>query len=266
MVRLTKPFKRFALAGALLFGCLPGVAQAKWIKATVSGTKVLANEVIDGVPPNVNDDIGSLTFVFQNYTGAVSGTAGEWAQIGTTPPNYQQLFGYGTGTGGAPSDLLKGNYDASSTAYNSGEGGMGNFIKSNRDGTNFNLRVGTQGASSGLTVATGNASAPRNVEFILLENGSLSDFSSTTNSSDVVDFLKASLGGTTYGTHTCAVVPLIPTQCRGTIQTASEGAITFSWSTIQFDEIEAVPAPLPIAGALAGFRLSRKIRSRIKAN
>ena len=96
----------------------------------------------------------------------------------------------------------------------------------------------------------------------MLENGSLSNFSSATQSNDVVDFLKASLGGA-YGTHTCAVTS---DTCRGKIQTASEGAITFSWSTIQFEEIEAVTAPLPIAGALAGFRLSRKIRSRIKAN
>ena len=257
MALLTKPLKRFVLAGALLIGCLPGVAQAKWIKATVTGTTVLSNGVTGGVPPNVNEDFGPLTFVFQNYTGAVTETAGEWSQKGTTPPNYKQLFGYGTG---GTTGYLQGNYDASSPAYNFE--GMGNFFESNRDGTDFNLRVGTQGALSGLTVATGTPSATRNVEYILLENGSLSNFSSATQSNDVVDFLKASLGGT-YGTHTCAVTS---DTCRGKIQTAGEGAITFSWSTIQFEEIEAVPAPLPIAGALAGFRLSRKIRSRIKAN
>jgi hypothetical protein len=37
MSRLTRPPKGFAIIGALLIGFFPGVAQAKWIKATVSG-------------------------------------------------------------------------------------------------------------------------------------------------------------------------------------------------------------------------------------
>jgi hypothetical protein len=250
MVCLTKPFKRFALAGALLFGCLPGVAQAKWIKATVTGTTVITNAA---QPPNEGASIGPLTFVFQNYAGATSATANDWSQK-FVRPNYTQLFGYGTG---GTTGLLQGNYDASSTPFNSA--GMGNFISSNANGTNFNLRVGSQGASSGLTVATGDPSVTRNVEYITLENGSLNLVNTTPTSNDVVDFFKASLGERKCtGDYT--------TTCVGTIQTADEKAITFSWTTIQFDEIEAVPAPLPIAGALAGFRLSRKIRSRIKAN
>jgi hypothetical protein len=252
MVLLTNPLKRFALAGALLFGCLPGVAQAKWIKATVTGTTVLTNAQ---QPPNVGTDIGPLTFVFQNYAGGTPSTPGgtnEWVQK-TVRPNYTQLFGYGTG---GTTGLLQGNYDASSTPYNSA--GMGNFFSSNTNGTNFNLRVGSQGSSSGLTVATGNPSVTRNVEFISLENGSVNLVNTAPTSNDVVDFLKASLG-----TRTCTIAE---GTCLGKIQAADEGLITFSWSTIEFEEIEAVPAPLPIAGALAGFRLSRKIRSRIKAN
>jgi hypothetical protein len=249
MVLLTNPLKRFALAGALLFGCLPGVAQAKWIKATVTGTTVITNAQ---QPPNVGANIGPLTFVFQNYAGATTATSGEWVQK-SVMPNYTQLFGYGTG---GTTGLLQGNYDASSTPFNSQ--GMGNFISSNTDGTNFNLRVGSQSSSSGLTVATGDPSVIRNVEYILLENGSLNLVNTAPTSNDVVDFLKASLG-----TRTCTISE---STCLGKIQTADEALITFSWSTIQFEEIEAVPAPLPIAGALAGFRLSRKIRSRIKAN
>jgi hypothetical protein len=249
MVLLTNPLKRFALAGALLFGCLPGVAQAKWIKATVTGTTVITNAQ---QPPNVGEGIGPLTFVFQNYAGATTSTSGEWVQK-TVRPNYTQLFGYGTG---GTTGLLQGNYDASSTPFNSA--GMGNFISSNTDGSNFNLRVGSQGSSSGLTVATGNPLVTRNVEYISLENGSLNLNNTAPMSNDVVDFLKASLG-----TRTCEIAE---GTCLGKIQTADEALITFSWSTIQFEEIEAVPAPLPIAGALAGFRLSRKIRSRIKAN
>jgi hypothetical protein len=251
MALLTNPLKRFALAGALLFGCLPGVAQAKWIKATVTGTTVLTNAQ---QPPNVGAGIGPLTFVFQNYAGATSATANDWSQK-MFSSNYTQLFGYGTG---GTTGLLQGNYDASSTPYNSE--GMGNFITSNTNGTNFNLRVGSQSSSSGLTVATGSPSLiTRNVEYITLENGNLNLVNTVPTSNDVVDFFKASLGERTCtGNYT--------TTCVGRIQTDAESSITFSWTTIKFDEIEAVPAPLPIAGALAGFRLSRKIRSRIKAN
>ena len=245
MVRLTKPFKRFALAGALLFGCLPGVAQAKWIKATVTGTTVITNAQ---QPPNAGAVIGPLTFVFQNYAGATSATANDWSQT-SVKTNYTQLFGYGTG---GTTGLLQGNYDASSTPYNSA--GMGNFISSYANGTNFNLRVGSQGASSGLTVATGGPpSVTRNVEYITLENGSLNLETTVPTSNDVVDFFKASIG-----VRTCTGD--YSSTCVGKIQAANEGLITFSWTTIEFEEIEAVPAPLPIAGALAGFKLSRKIR------
>ena len=37
MSRLSRPPKRFLVASALLIGFLPGAAQAKWIKATVTG-------------------------------------------------------------------------------------------------------------------------------------------------------------------------------------------------------------------------------------
>jgi hypothetical protein len=232
-----------------LIGCLPGVAQAKWIKATVTGTVSPTSDLFA-------DDLQSgssitLNFIIQNYSGSTSSTANSWNQ-NTFKPNFTQLFGYGTGVG---STGLQGNYDSYSLPYDSAPGipGDGNFILSNTDGTDFNLRVGTQGTSSGLNVVIGGVN--KNVEYILLENGTLNLVNTTPTSNDVVDFLKASLGS-----RTCTG------SCSGTFQTSTEGAITFSWSNIQFDEIEAVPAPIPIAGALAGFRISRKIRSRIKAN
>jgi len=238
--------KGLALAGALLVGCLPGVAQAKWIKATVSMATVTGTTSPAPTDLAINAPIDSLTFIIQNYSGSTSPTANFWNQ-NTIKLNYTQLFGYGTGVG---STGLQGNYNASSLPFDSATDG--NFIASNTDGTDFNLRVGTQGASSGLNVVIGGVN--RNVEFISLENGNLNLVNTVPTSNDVVDFLKASLG-----TRTCTG------SCNGTFQTSNEGAITFSWSTIQFDEIEAVPAPLPIAAALAGFRISRKIRSRIKA-
>ena len=255
MVRLTRPLRGFAVAGALLLGCLPGVAQAKWMKATVSGATVLTT-----TSPTASDGLGAgasitaLTFIIQNYAGSTGGATNFWNQT-TVKPNYTQLFGFGTGVG---STGLQGNYSAHTLPYDNI--GVGNFISSDTVGTNFNLRVGTQGSSSGLNVVIGGVN--KNVEYILLENGNLNLNNTPPTSNDVVDFLKASLGSPQPRTCTGNFI----TTCVGRIQTSTEGAITFSWTNIQFDEIEAVPAPLPIAGALAGFRFSRKIRSRIKAN
>ena len=245
MAYLSSVPRALALAGALLIGCLPGVAQAKWIKATVSGT---VSPTSSAFADNLQSlDPITLNFIIQNYSGSTSPTANSWNQK-TVKPNYTQLFGYGTGVG---STGLQGYYNASSLPFDSAIDG--NFIASNTNGTDFNLRVGTQGVSSGFNVVIGGVS--KNVEYILLENGTLNLVNTTPTSNDVVDFLKASLGS-----RTCTG------SCNGTFQTSTEGAITFTWSNIQFDEIEAVPAPLPIAGALEGFRISRKIRSRIKAD
>ena len=52
------------LAGALLLGCMPGVAQAKSIKATVTGT--VSGGTADDLP--ANEPI-MLHFVIQNYSG-----------------------------------------------------------------------------------------------------------------------------------------------------------------------------------------------------
>jgi len=218
----------------------------------VSGATVLKTTspiAPDGLGEGVS--ITALTFIIQNYAGSTGGATNFWNQT-IVKPNYTQLFGFGTGVG---STGLQGNYSAHTLPYNNA--GDGNFISSDTVGTNFNLRVGTNGDSSGLNVVIGGVS--KNVEYILLENGNLNLNNTPPTSNDVVDFLDASLGLRTCsatGGYTCA----------GRIQTSTEGAITFTWTNIQFDEIEAVPAPLPIAGALAGFRFSRKIRSRIKAN
>ena len=244
MIHISHVIKGIVLSGSILVVYLPGVAQAKWIKATVSGATVLTTTSPAADNLSLSAPINSLTFIIQNYAGTL-GPINTWNQT-AVKPNYTQLFGYGTGVG---STGLQGNYNASSLPYDIGSGG--NYIESSTDGTNFNLRVGSQGSSSGLNVVIGGNS--RNVEFITLDNGTLDLVDTPPTSTDVVDFLKASLGS-----RACTG------PCVGTIQTSTEGPITFSWTNIQFDEIEAVPAPLPIAGAFAGFKLSRKIRSRIK--
>jgi hypothetical protein len=124
MVRLTSPLKGFALAGALLLGCLPGVAQAKWIKATVNGTVTGVTVATDGF--SVSNPI-QLEFIIQNYLGTL-GTPNTWSQTGIKP-NYTQLFGYGTGVN---STGLQGNYNSSSPPYL-----PSNILTSNDSGSNF---------------------------------------------------------------------------------------------------------------------------------
>jgi hypothetical protein len=254
MVRLTSPLKGFVLAGALLVGCLPGVAQAKWIKATVNG--IYTGGMPDGI--SLNDAI-TLNFIIQNYSGtpASGGAPNYWDQY-QVKPNYTQLFGYGTGTS---STGLNGFYNASQNPGGSAGETAGNLIESQNDGKEFLMRV--SGTPTGLSFTRGGTS--KNVINMSL-TGNLVDFSSSipiSGSTDVVDFLSASLG-----TKTCSTTPAIgsPTNiaCTGQIQATAESPITFTWSNITFAEIDAVPGPLPVAGALVAFRYSRKIRSRIK--
>jgi hypothetical protein len=258
MVRLSRPLKGFALAGVLAYGCLPGLAHAKWIKATVVGTvtgTVSADNLAAptaGPPPTLGSAI-TLNFYIQNYSGtaASGGNPNYWEQL-TAKPNYSQLFGYGTGTN---STGLVGTFNASSTP-----GGGGNLIESQDDGTEFLIRVsGTP--SSGLSITRSGVST--NVSNIAL-GGNLDLFSSSfPGSADVVDFLSASLGSASLGTYACSATTN-PYNCTGQIQPNTESPITFSWGSITFEQVEAVPGPLPLAGALAGLSWSRKIRNRIK--
>ena len=254
MAYLSSVPRALALAGALLIGCLPGVAQAKWIKATVSGNYT------SGMPDGfvVNDPI-TLNFIIQNYSGtAASGAIPNYWEQATAKPNYTQLFGYGTGTN---STGLNGSYNASQNPGGSlGDGSAGNLIESQNDGKQFLMRV--SGTPTGLSFTRDLTS--KNVINMSL-TGNLVGFSSSfpiSGSTDVVDFLSASLG-----TKTCSTTPAIGSPniaCTGQIQATAESPITFIWSNITFDQIEAVPGPLPVVGALVAFRYSRKIRSRIK--
>lgn len=235
MVPFTRPPKAFALAGALMLGCLPGVAQAKWIKATVTGTVTGSDTVYTLQTGNSI----TLNFYIQNYTS--TGT-NKWEQT-VAKPNYTQLFNYATGTG---TPGISGNYNASLPSS-----GVSNIFQSNDNGTGFLLRV-SGNPSSGLTIDGGGA-----IEYISL-SGTFNNFSSNWSSGlDVVDFISAagSLGSLRSCTPNCGSGQITPTN--------SETQITFSWTGIQFDQIEPVPAPLPIVGALAAFSFSRKLRTRL---
>jgi hypothetical protein len=234
-------WKGLALAGVALAGLMAGEAQAKWIKATVTGT-VLTSAT--GYTLQASNPI-TLNFYIQNYSGA-SGTPNYWEQT-TALPNYTQLFNYATGTG---STGISGNYNASLPPTNDSS-----TIQSANNGSGFLLRAAAT-PSTGLTI-----NGPNDPIAYISLGGNLNDFLSTfPGTSDVVDFLSAathpSLGGTP-GLFTC-------TSCAGIIQsTTAEKAITFTWTNIQFDQIEPVPAPLPVVGALAAFSFSRKLRTRL---
>jgi hypothetical protein len=248
MVYLFSIPKTLALAGALLIGCLPGVAQAKWIKATVTGN--YATGMPDGFA--VNAPI-TLNFIIHNYSGtAASGAVPNYWEQATAKPNYTQLFGYGTGTS---STGLDGYYNASQNpGGNLADFSAGNLIESQNDGKQFLMRV--SGTPTGLSFTRG--STPINVLNMSL-TGNLDNFSSSipiSGSTDVVDFLSASLGS-----KACSLTTPV---CTGQIQGTAETPITFTWSNITFDQIEAVPGPLPVVGGLVAFQYSRKIRSRIK--
>jgi hypothetical protein len=258
MVRLKRALKGFVLAGTLLLGCLPGVAQAKWIKATVTGN--YTGGMPDGI--SLNDAI-TLNFIIQNYSGtpASGGAPNYWDQY-QVKPNYTQLFGYGTGTN---STGLNGFYNASQNPGGSAGDTAGNLIESQNDGKEFLIRL--SGSPTGLSFTRGGTSKDViNMSII----GNLVGFSSSiplSGSTDVVDFLSASMSAS-IETKACSTTPDIgsPTNiaCTGQIQATAESPITFTWTNITFDQIEAVPGPLPVAGALVAFRYSRKIRSRIK--
>lgn len=242
----TKRRKGFALAGVLLIGFLPGAAQAKWIKATVTGNiDATGSATADGL---TGGSQVSLNFVIQNYglTSKVGGT-NSWKQT-TGKYNYSQLFNFGTGTN---STGLQGNYNASTIPDVTG-----NIFQSKDDGTDFLMRVsGTP--SSGLYIArNGVRTDISNIEV----SGVMDGFSSTVPSSlDVVDFLSAS---TTNSPYNCSSA-----NCNGTIQPTGNGEspITFKWTSVKFEQVQAVPGPLPLTGVLAAFRFSRKIRTRIKS-
>ena len=232
-------WKGLALAGVALAGLMAGEAQAKWIKATVTGTVTASGTGYFLQPsPSLNNAI-TLNFYIQNYTS--TGT-NQWEQT-VAKPNYTQLFNYATGTG---TTGISGNYNASLPAS-----GDSNIFQSNNNGTGFLLRV-SGNPSSGLTIDGGGA-----IQYISL-GGTLNNFSSNWSSGlDVVDFISAA-GSNLGSPRSCT------SNCSGQITpTNSETPITFTWSNIQFDEIEPVPAPLPVVGALAAFSFSRKLRTRL---
>jgi len=247
MSRLSRPPKTFLIAGALLIGFLPGPAQAKWIKATVSGNiDATGSTTADNL--NAGDPV-SIGFVIQNYSRTSSGGGtNSWKQT-TGKYNYSQLFNYGTGTN---STGLIGNYNASSVPD-----GTGNIVQSKNDGSDFLMRVsGTP--SSGLSFTR--SGTPTAIKSILV-SGAIPSFNSTVvpASLDVVDFLSASGA---IGTHTCG--PSTPCG-SGEIKPDSGQSIKFKWTSVKFEQMQSVPGPLPLTGVLAAFRFSRKIRTRIKS-
>jgi hypothetical protein len=247
-------FKRLFIGGILYVGLIPGIAQAKWIKASVTGI---------GVAPSPTNQV-QLDFVLYNYTTT---TANVWNQ---TLPAYGYgygpvpLYGFGTGVSNSSPQTLQGPFDAH---YQPGTGGNtfalmndGNFdpikpfIELNGSTTIPYLGKGFPG-NQGDTVTTIQLLGGPNP---LISTGPMNPQFSSAGSPNVVDFLRSAIA-TTGSSYSCS-----PSPCgTGTINFTAEGAFNFTWTNVQFDEIESVPAPLPIFGALSAFGFSRKLRKRI---
>jgi len=230
--------KRLLIGGVLSVGLLPGMAQAKWIKVSVFGT-----EVSPGTQPV------QLDFMLYNYTTT---TANSWKQ---TLPAYGYgygpvpLYGFGTGVSNSSPQTLQGPFDPAYTPDST----VGNTFALNNDGSGFNIGLTSSSTIPYLVKGFGVGAGTDTVKSIQL-GGTLTGFTSS-STPNVVDFLSTAI--TNFGSsYSCAA-------CTGTIDFTNGGLFSFNWTNAQFDEIESVPTPLPIFGALSAFAFSRKLRKRI---
>ena len=235
--------KRLFIGGILTVGLMPGIAQAKWIKVSLTGVGVSpANPV-------------QLDFVLYNYTTT---TANSWNQ---EDPAYGYgygpvpLYGFGTGVSNSSPQTLQGPFDAH---YQPGTGG--NTFALANDGTGLFIDLTGPTSIPHLVKGFGDGAGTATVKNIQI-SGALSGFSTTSTSLNVVDFLSSALSPSGSKTFSCA------SNCAsGIINFSGAGAenvFNFTWTSAQFDEIESVPTPLPIFGALSAFSFSRKLRKRI---
>ena len=234
-------FKRLAIVGILSVGLMPGVAQAKWIKVSVFGT-----EDTSPLPPSPQPV--QLDFVLWNFN-TTNLSPNVWNQP-TQAFGYAPLYGYGTGVSNSSPQTLQGPFVPQYQP-----GGSGNTFALNGDGSGFEIDLTALTTIPYLVKGFGTGAGTDTVTSIQLL-GNLTGFSSMSTSLNVVDFLDAAINGT--GTFACA-------SCTGTINFSNEGAFKFTWSSAQFDEIQSVPTPLPIFGALSAFGFSRKLRKRISS-
>ena len=233
--------KRLFIGGILSVGLMPGIAQAKWIKVSLTGVGVSpANQV-------------QLDFVLYNYTTT---TANSWNQ---KDPAYGYgygpvpLYGFGTGVSNSSPQTLQGPFDPAYTPDST----VGNTFALNNDGSGFKIGLTSSAASTNtipyLVKGFGTGAGVDTVKSMQLL-GTLPGFSSS-STPNVVDFLSTAI--TNNGpSYSCA-------SCTGSIDFTNQGIFNFNWTNAQFDEIESVPTPLPIFGALSAFGFSRKLRKRI---
>jgi len=223
----------------LSVGLLPGIAQAKWIKVSVTGT---------GVAPSPTNSV-QLDFVLWNYTTT---TPNVWTQkdplYGSGYPPAP-LYGYGTGVSNSSPQTLQGPFVPQYTP-----GTAGNTFALDDLGTGFEIDLTSTGTIPYLVKGFGTGAGTLGVKALQI-TGNLTGFSSS-STPNVVDFLSTAINanGPSYG---CGG------SCLGQIVFSNESIFNFTWTGAQFDEIESVPTPLPIFGALSAFSFSRKLRKRL---
>jgi len=112
--------KRLLIGGVLSVGLLPGIAQAKWIKVSVTGTQ--------GDPIDLSGQPVQLDFVLWNFNTITSNV---WNQMGPAY-GYAPLYGYGTGVSNSTPPTLQGPFLPQYTP-----GGAGNSFELKNDGTDL---------------------------------------------------------------------------------------------------------------------------------
>ena len=229
-------FKRLVVSGILTVGLVPEIAHAKWIKTSIFGSSGSQPVQLDFVLWNFNASTPNVW----NQTGPLYGSG-----YGPAP-----LYGYGTGVSNSSTPTLQGPFVPQ---YTPG-GTFGNTFALKSNGTDFVIDLTSSGTIPYLVKGFGTGAGTLGVKALQI-TGNLTGFSST-STPNVVDFLSTAINsnGPSYA---CG------SSCVGQIVFSDESVFKFTWTNSQFDEIESVPTPLPIFGALSAFSFSRKLRKRI---
>jgi hypothetical protein len=244
------------LAMAASFYSLPmGAMAGQWIKATFNGVTL---DPAGALKTSGGTDLTGFTpsIFLYNYQGAITSDEAVWSQPGGNW-SYYPLYGFGSlvGTDGfygsaynARNELLAGLDDTVSFSDAAGVTDL-NFVT----GRNF----------SGYQLYTAN-SYPNPVPFESISfGGPILDFvgfGQNNTNTDVVGYIAQALEDSGRATFDCA------STCFGDVIPQAEDGIMFTWSSVTFEVVQAVPSPLPLVGAVAAFSYSRRLRKRVGGN
>ena len=239
-----------------------GNANAKWIKVTIAGTFTSGPD--NGISFN-NWSFTILPYSLTSTTPGPGGTGSVQTQpfygIGYSPP----LVGFSSFTG-----------TGFSGQYNSWGQPMGSDYLSftNASPSVIKFKTGRQPtiggeSTTGITYTSQlNVNDQYDVVSIELTGGMTSTPSGfnpgdpTSSDGTITGLISGALTLTNPSPQTvnCA------SSCdSGKLNVLNEDPFGFTWSSITFESIEGVPAPVPISGGVYFFYFSRRLRARTKA-